>query len=153
TQGSADREGELGPGTETGVRGDGGANVDLVGATERIGLRKAFERIECPAAIRAVGLERAAARKDQFRYRSIDGQPDAAEPATQSSIEVEEAQMQARGRHDAHGPGGGPHTPLRGGSVDWRLGLRCVGQRHYGEPSAPEVMGKGEETTIWRRSA
>src|SRR4029079_10789632 len=123
-----------------------------VGAPESIGLRKVLQRLERPAAIGPLGFERAAARQDQLRGRGIDGKAYAAEPAPQAAIEVEEAQVQACRRDDAHGPGVGPRTPRSGGSIHRRLGLRCVGQRHYGEPSAPEVAGKGEETTIWRRS-
>src|SRR5262249_18513404 len=138
---------------EAGVRGDGRADIDLVSAPEGVGLRKALQRLERPAAIGPLGHERAAARKDKLRCRSIYGKPNAAEPAPQPAVEVEEAQMQARRRDDTHSPGAGPRTSRSGGSICRRVGLRCVGQRHYGEPSAPDVVGKGEETTIWRRSA
>jgi hypothetical protein len=69
---------------------------------------------------------------------NIDGEPDAAEHAPETTVQVEKPKMQARRRNDAHGAGRWAASRC-GAALCGRLGLRCVGQWHYGQPDRASV--------------
>ena len=96
----------------------------LVGAVERQGLGEAAQRPRARASLSGPSaLKCAAALQHELGARAVDGEADAAEAPPEAAVEVEEAEMQPRGRDDAHGRrperarASASGLPLAGGSV------------------------------------
>ena len=79
----------------------------------------------------ALALEGAGALQDELGARGIDGEADAAEQPPQTTVQIEEAEVQPRRRDDPHRSRVGARGLIRGPALGW-LSLRCVGQWHYG---------------------
>ncbi len=133
-----DREGELGSRAEARMRRDSACHVELVGGRRRVDLGEAAQRRQRAVAVGAVRLAGAGTGEDELCCRAIDGKPDAAEAASQVAVEIEEAQVETCRGNDANGAG---RPAAHGGrrSLGGKLGLRCVGQRHYFEPRSISV--------------
>ena len=78
-----------------------------------------------------LAFEGAGTLQDELGARGIDGKADAAEEPPQTTVQIEEAEVQSRRRDDPHRSRVGARRPIRGPALGW-LSLRCVGQWHYG---------------------
>ena len=101
----ADGERELGAGAEAGMGGNGAFDLDSVAARERPGPRQQRRRTASTRSLLGAVASKSSARvtRDLGRRR-VDGEADRAVDAPEPAVQIEEAQMQARGRRHASTP-------------------------------------------------